>query len=69
MSAICYGPIQKLDKMYLLGYNKQMYTVKETKIFSKKREEVVLLLVGGDKSTQLKDIEKAKIIAKELQDE
>jgi len=31
-----------------------------------KKEKVILLLVGGDKSTQSKDIEKAKIIAKEL---
>ena len=33
------------------------YTMKET--------EVVLLLIGGDKSTQVKDIEKAKNLAKE----
>ena len=31
--------------------------------------EVVLLLVGGDKSTQKVDIEKAKKLAKELQDD
>ncbi|MCV6607521.1 MAG: type II toxin-antitoxin system RelE/ParE family toxin [Campylobacterales bacterium] len=34
------------------------YTVKD--------DEIVILLVGGDKSTQSKDIEKAKEILKEL---
>ncbi len=29
-------------------------------------DEVIILLVGGDKSTQTKDIEKAKTMAKEI---
>ena len=31
--------------------------------------EIIVLLIGGDKSTQSKDIEKAKEMAKEYQDE
>ena len=31
--------------------------------------EVILLLIGGDKSTQKVDIEKAKSLAKELKDD
>ena len=34
--------------------------------FSYKNKVIILLLCGGDKSTQQKDIEKAKIINKEL---
>ena len=34
--------------------------------FTQRGDEVVVLLIGGDKSTQLKDIEKAKTIAKDL---
>ena len=34
--------------------------------FSYKNKVMILLLCGGDKSTQQKDIEKAKIINKEL---
>jgi putative addiction module killer protein len=37
--------------------------------YTKKGEEIIILLVGGDKSTQSKDIEKAKKLAKEYQDE
>ena len=37
--------------------------------YTKKGEEIIILLVGGDKSTQSKDIEKAKQLAKEYQDE
>lgn len=32
-----------------------------------RRTEVIILLVGGDKSTQSKDIEKAKQLAKEIE--
>lgn len=35
--------------------------------FTKHNDEIVFLLNGGDKSTQSKDIEKAKEIARELQ--
>ena len=38
-------------------------------IIQKNGEEIIILLVGGDKSTQSKDIEKAKKLAKEYQDE
>ena len=34
--------------------------------FSKREEQIIILLVGGDKSTQSKDIEKAKKILKEI---
>lgn len=37
--------------------------------FTKKEEQVIILLVGGDKSTQTKDIEKAKKLLKEIDDE
>jgi len=33
--------------------------------YTKKNDVVILLLIGGDKSTQQKDIEKAKRLAKE----
>jgi len=34
--------------------------------FTSRNNELILLLVGGDKSSQMKDIAKAKEIAKEL---
>jgi putative addiction module killer protein len=37
--------------------------------YMQKNDEVVILLVGGDKSTQTKDIVKAKTLAKEYLDE
>lgn len=37
--------------------------------YTQKGDEIIVLLVGGDKSTQTKDIEKAKQILKELNDE
>ena len=37
--------------------------------YTKKDDEIVILLVGGDKSTQSKDIQKAKELVKELQDD
>ena len=37
--------------------------------YTKRNEEIIILLVGGDKSTQKEDIIKAKKIAKELQDD
>lgn len=37
--------------------------------YTKKYDEIIILLVGGDKSTQSKDIARAKQIAKELQDD
>jgi len=37
--------------------------------YTEKGGEIIILLVGGDKSTQSKDIEKAKELAKEYQDE
>jgi len=37
--------------------------------FAKEAERIIILLVGGDKSTQSKDIEKAKQLWKELKDE
>jgi putative addiction module killer protein len=37
--------------------------------YTQRGKEIIILLVGGDKSTQSKDIEKAKKISKEYQDE
>ncbi len=37
--------------------------------YTKKGDEVVILLVGGDKSTQSNDIKKAREILKELDDD
>jgi len=37
--------------------------------YTKKDDEIIILLVGGDKSTQSKDIQKAKDLAEELQDD
>jgi putative addiction module killer protein len=37
--------------------------------YTKRGEQIVILLIGGDKSTQSKDIEKAKALVKEYQDE
>ena len=37
--------------------------------YTLKNDELVMLLVGGDKSSQNSDIAKAKQLAKELQDE
>ena len=37
--------------------------------FTKYEEKLIVLLVGGDKSTQSKDISKAKALLEELKDE
>ncbi len=37
--------------------------------FSKREEKVIILLVGGDKSTQSKDIEKAEKLLEEYENE
>jgi putative addiction module killer protein len=37
--------------------------------YTRRRQEVVILLCGGDKSTQAKDIKAAKEIAKNLEEE
>ena len=37
--------------------------------YTKRSSEIIILLIGGDKSSQSKDIEKAKELAKEYQDE
>ena len=37
--------------------------------YTKRDDEIVILLVGGNKSTQSKDIQKAKELVKELQDD
>ncbi|WP_078719542.1 MULTISPECIES: type II toxin-antitoxin system RelE/ParE family toxin [unclassified Bartonella] len=62
----------------LLGDVKYFHGIGELKIdygpgyriyFSKQRKQIILLLNGGDKSTQQKDIEKALLLAKEVNDE
>ena len=37
--------------------------------FTKREEQIIILLVGGDKSTQSKDIEKAKKMLREIDNE
>ena len=37
--------------------------------FTKKEETIIILLIGGDKSTQSKDIEKAQTLLEEYGDE
>ena len=37
--------------------------------FTKREERIIILLVGGDKSTQSKDIEKVKKLLKEIDNE
>jgi putative addiction module killer protein len=37
--------------------------------FMRRGERIVLLLAGGDKSSQVQDIAKAKLLARELRDE
>jgi len=37
--------------------------------YTKKEDEIIILLIGGDKSTQSKDILKAQQLCKELEDE
>jgi len=37
--------------------------------YTKKEDEIIILLIGGDKSTQSADILKAKQLLKELEDE
>jgi len=37
--------------------------------YTHKKDEIVLLLIGGDKSTQTKDIKKAQQLYEELQDD
>lgn len=37
--------------------------------YSKKDDEIVILLVGGDKSTQNEDIAKAKYLLKDIEDD
>ena len=37
--------------------------------FSERKEEIIILLVGGDKSTQSKDIKKAEELLEEYTDE
>ena len=37
--------------------------------YTQRGSEIIILLIGGDKSTQSKDIEKAKTLAKEYLDE
>ena len=37
--------------------------------FTQKDEKIIILLVGGDKSTQAKDIKKAEELLKEYEDE
>ncbi|NOX67077.1 MAG: type II toxin-antitoxin system RelE/ParE family toxin [Chlorobi bacterium] len=36
--------------------------------FIKKKSQIILLLVGGDKSSQTKDIEKARVIIKRIEE-
>jgi len=37
--------------------------------FTKREEQIIILLVGGDKSTQSKDIKKAQELLEEYEDE
>lgn len=73
--------LRRIDRMKLgnFGDHKSLgATVSELRItvgagyrvyYMLNNDEIIILLVGGDKATQSKDIQKAKQIAKELQDD
>ena len=66
--------LKRVENGNLGDYKSITNTVKEFRFttgpayriyFTIKGDEVIILLVGGDKSTQSQDIEKAKLLAKE----
>ncbi len=73
--------LRRIDRIKLGNFGEYKYLddgVSELKIttgpgyrvyYTHKNDEIIILLVGGDKSTQTKDIEKAKEILKELDNE
>jgi len=73
--------IRRIDRMKLGNFGDSKFLgegISELRIitgsgyrvyFTELEGEIIILLVGGDKSSQDEDIKKAKVIAKELKDE
>jgi hypothetical protein len=61
---------QQLDFMYPKGYNLSMFSIIETEAFAHwlggLRDVLIVMLGGGDKSSQQRDIAAALSIAKEI---
>ena len=54
------------EQNFALGYLSRVLMIKMLE-FKEKDGKIIILLIGGDKSTQQKDIEKAKEILKKIE--